>query len=100
MFLRGLLIGLLAVTLGACTSAPTKAQAAAAVKKVIPVSFEVLQVKELKEVSGLFEVVIRANKQPIVLYLDKKAQYVFSGSLMSLETKANLTTETQQKFLR
>ncbi|HBG08264.1 MAG: hypothetical protein A2075_06805 [Geobacteraceae bacterium GWC2_58_44] len=90
----------LALALVACSKPPGKEQIQESVKQVIPVGFEVVQVSELKEIPGLYEVVIRVNKQPIVLYLDKKAKYAFSGSLMSLETKTNLTVETQKKFLQ
>lgn len=99
MFKRFFIVASLALILGACSSEPTKEQVGTSIKKMMPVPFEVLQVKELSEIPGLFEVVLVANKQPIVLYVDKKAQYVISGSLMSLATKDNLTLETQRKFL-
>ena len=90
----------LLLSLAACSAAPTKDQVKESVKKIIPVAFEVLEVNEVKDIPGLYEVVIRANKQPIVLYMDKKTKYVISGSLMSLDNKSNLTLETQKKFLQ
>ena len=89
----------LSLSLVACSAPPTKEQVKESVKRIIPVNFEVLQVSELKEVPGLYEVILRANNQPIVLYVDKKAKYVISGSLMALDTKTNLTLESQKKFL-
>jgi len=90
----------LALALSACTSAPTKDQVATAVKKIIPVPFEIVQLQELKEIPGLYEVVLTVNQQPIVLYVDKKAQYALSGSLMSLDKKINLTAELKNKYLK
>ncbi|GAW65762.1 lipoprotein [Geoanaerobacter pelophilus] len=88
----------MAFSLAACSKPPAKEQVQAAVKKFIPVNFEVLQLSELKEIPGLYEVVISVNQQPVVLYVDKKAKYVLSGNVMSVENKANLTLETQKKF--
>ena len=89
---------LLSFTLAACSKPPTTEQVQEAVKQFIPVKFEVLQVSELKEVPGLYEVVISVSNQPVILYVDRKAKYVFSGSVMSTDSKANLTAETQKKF--
>ena len=61
----------------------------------MPANFEI---KELKNVSGLpalCEAVVMVNNQPIVLYLDNKAKYIVSGSVIELATKKNLTLETQ-----
>ena len=90
----------LSLSLAGCSNPPSKEQVKESVKNLIPVNFEVLQVAKLKEVPGLFEVVLRVNNQPIVLYVDKTAKYVLSGSLMSIDTKTNLTNETQKKFLQ
>ena len=90
----------LSFTLAACSKPPGNEQVTEAVKKIIPVAFELVKVTELKEVPGLYEVVLRVNQQPIVLYVDKKAQYVFSGSILSISNKANLTMETQKKYLQ
>lgn len=88
----------LALTLAACSKPPAKEQVQEAIKKFIPVNFDVLQISELKDLSGLYEVVVSVNREPVVFYVDKKCKYVFSGSVLSTETKANLTVETQQKF--
>lgn len=98
MLKKFLVLSLVALSLAACSKPPAKEQVVAAVKTFIPVKFEVLQLSELKEVPGLYEVVISVNQQPVVLYVDKKAKYVFSGSVMSVDTKANLSVETQTKF--
>lgn len=89
----------IALTLAACSPAPTKEQVSDSVRKILPTAFEMLEVRELKDIPGLYEVVVRIDKQPVVLYLDKKMKYVFSGSLVSLETKNNLTVESQKRFL-
>lgn len=88
----------LSLFLAACSSPPTKEQVKESVKRIIPVNFEVLQVNKLEDIPGLFEVVLRANNQTVVLYVDQKAKYVISGSLMALDTKTNLTMESQKKY--
>lgn len=98
MFKKFLMLALMAFSLAACSKPPAKEQVQAAIKNFIPVNFEVLQLSELKEIPGLYEVVISVNQQPVVLYVDKKTKYVFSGNVMSVDTKANLTVETQKKF--
>lgn len=88
-----------ALYLCSCSSqAPTKEVVSASIKKIMPPNFEVLTVTPLKEVPGLFEVAIKMDKQPVVLYMDQKAQYVLSGSLLHVETKKNLTIEAQGKI--
>ena len=91
---------ILSLLLAACSKPPTNQQLTDAIKKLIPSNIEVLQVNELKAVPSLYEVVVKVNNQPVVLYVDRKAQYVFSGSLVSLDNKLNLTMETQKKFMQ
>ncbi|ACH38571.1 lipoprotein, putative [Citrifermentans bemidjiense Bem] len=98
MFKNFLVLTLMVLSLAACSKPPAKEQVQAAIKKFIPVNFEVLQLSELKEVPGLYEVVVSVNQQPVVFYVDKKAKHVFSGSVLSVDTKGNLTVETQKKF--
>ncbi len=98
MFKKSLVLCLFVLAFAACSKPPAKEQVQESIKKFIPVNFEVLRISELKEISGLYEVVISINAQPVVLYVDKKAKFVFTGNIMSTENKANLTLETQQKF--
>ncbi len=85
--------------LAACSSSsPTKEEVTASIKKIMPVNFEVVQITPMKEISGLSEVVALVDKQPVVFYTDKKGKYVLSGSLVAVESKQNLTLETQKKF--
>ena len=100
MFKRLFVVTCIALALAACSSPPSKEKVKESVKKIIPVAFEVLEVNELKAIPGLYEVVLKADKQPIVLYMDKNAKYLISGSLMSLDTKTNLTLESQKKYLQ
>jgi hypothetical protein len=88
---------LLVVIMSACSSGscPSKDVAKTALQSIMPANFEI---KELKNVSGLpalCEAVVMVNNQPIVLYLDNKAKYIVSGSVIELATKKNLTLETQ-----
>jgi DNA-binding protein Fis len=99
MWQKFLLVACLTLTITACSSAPSKEQVKESIKKIVPVAFEVLDVKAVADIPGLYEVVLRANNQPVVLYTDKKGKYILSGSLMLLETKTNLTLEAQKKYL-
>lgn len=89
----------LSLLVAACSTPPSKEQVKESVKRIIPTNFEVLQVAKLQEIPGLYEVVIRVNNQPVVLYVDKTAKYVVSGTVMSLDNKVNLTMQTQKKFM-
>lgn len=87
-----------ALLLTGCGGAPKKDDVTVAIKKIIPMHFEVLEIKCVDAVPGLFEVVLKVDKQPIVLYVDKNSKYVVSGSIVEVETKQNLTTEAQKRF--
>lgn len=83
----------------ACSNqTPTKAVVTESIKKIMPPNFEVVSIVPLKEIPGLIEVSVKMDKQPVVIYMDKKAQYVLSGSLLHVETKKNLTIEAQGKI--
>lgn len=64
----------------------------------MPPNFEVVSITPLKEFPGIVEVAVKMDKQPVVLYMDKKGQYVLSGSLIELKTKKNLTIEAQSRI--
>lgn len=100
MFKKFFALCLLALLLSACSKPPAKDQVQAALKKFIPMQFEVVDVSEMKEVPALYQVVIAVNKIPVVLYVDKDVKYVFSGSMMAVADKANLTQEAQKKFVK
>ena len=83
----------------ACSNqTPDKKTISESIKKIMPPDFVVVSVTPLKEVPGLIEVSIKMDKQPVVLYMDKKVQYVLSGSLLHVESKKNLTIEAQSKI--
>lgn len=98
MLKRFTLLCLTVLLLSACSKPPAKDQVQAAVKQFIPMNFDVLQVSEIKGIDGLYEAVISVGGHPVIFYVDKKCDYIFTGSMMSTETKANLTTEAQKKF--
>jgi len=77
---------------------PSKDKVAESVKKVIPVNFDIASVTPFKQVPGLVQVVLSINKQPVVIYMDFKAKYIVSGSILDLETRKNLTAETINSF--
>ena len=99
MLKKLLAVCLLALFLVGCSKPPTKAQVQESIKQLVPVAFEVVDITELKQVPGLYQVVIRVHKQPVVLYLDKSAKYAFSGIILSLPDKTNMTQEVQKKYL-
>lgn len=92
------LLGLLCCLVSSCSKAPTKETVIAAVKKIMPVNFEVVQVRPLAEIPGLSEVVVNVNKQNLVVYMDSKGKYLITGSILKLDTKQNLTQEAQNKL--
>ena len=96
---RSSLLIMVCLYLSACSSAtPSKETVAASLKSIMPANYEVVSVAQLKDMPGLIEVAVKMDKQPVVLYLDKKAQYVLSGNLLELKTKKNLTIEAQSKI--
>ena len=89
----------LAVSLIACSgSQPSNEQVKEAVKKIMPLNFEIVNVTPFKEIPGLLQVVLTVDKQPVVFYMDKKAKFVFSGSVVELENKKNLTLDVQNTY--
>jgi len=88
----------LALMVTACGGTPKKEDVAASIKKIMPVNFEVIGVSPVKDISGLYEVLVKVDKQPVVLYVNKNAKLVVSGSIVDIETKQNLTLEAQKKL--
>lgn len=89
----------LSLMLSACGGGtPKKEDVAASIKKIMPVNFEVSEVSAVKEVPGLFEVLVKADNQAVVLYVNRKATVVVSGSIIEVDTKKNLTLEAQKKI--
>ena len=84
--------------LSACGGAPKKEDVAASIKKIMPVNFEVTGVAPVNGIPGLFEVLVKADKQPLVLYVNKSAKLVVSGSIVDVDSKQNLTLEAQKKL--
>lgn len=89
----------IALALTACSGgAPKNELVTASIKKIMPVNFEVQGVSPVKDVPGLYEVLVKADKQPLVLYVNSKATVVVTGSIVEVETKKNLTLEAQKKM--
>lgn len=94
-----IVILLIVFSMCACSNhVPDNKMVSDSIRKIMPPNFEVVSVLPLKEVPGLIEVSVKMDKQPIILYMDKKAQYVLSGSLLHVATKKNLTIEAQGKI--
>lgn len=83
------------VWVAGCGGAPSKDEVKASVKKVIPVDFEIAEVKKVNEIPGIYEVVLKLGNQSVIFYTDKSAKYLISGSIVEAETKKNLTLERQ-----
>jgi len=75
---------------------PNQQQVAEAVNKILPTSHQVVKVTPVKDIPDLIEVVVKIDKQVLVFYLDKSFKYAFSGSLMEISTKKNLTADVQK----
>lgn len=93
----GLTALLLALT--ACNTAPKQEDVTASIKKIMPVNFQVHGVTAVEGVPGLFEVLVQADKQAVVLYVNKNAKLIVSGSIIEVDTKKNLTLEAQKKII-
>jgi len=91
-------IGAVSLALSACGGAPKKEDVAASIKKIMPVNFEIIGVSAVSDIPGLFEVLVKVDKQPVVLYVNKSAKLVVSGSIVNVDSKQNLTLEAQKKI--
>jgi hypothetical protein len=96
---RILTVVALSAALTACGGAPKKEDVAASIKKIMPVNFEVVAVSAVSGIPGLFEVQVKADKQPVILYINKNGKLVVSGSIVDVDTKQNLTLEAQKKLV-
>ena len=88
----------LSAALTACGGVPKKEDVATSIKKIMPVNFEVIAVSAVSGIPGLFEVQVKVDKQPVVLYVNKSAKLVVSGSIVDVDSKQNLTLEAQKKM--
>lgn len=90
----------LLLSLSACGNgaAPKSGAVSVSLKKIMPIDFEIVSIVGVPEIPGLFEVVVKVDKQVVVFYTDKKAKLVISGSIVQADTKQNLTMLTQKKF--
>lgn len=85
--------------LTACGGQPKKEEVTASLKKIMPVNFEIVAVAPVNGIAGLFEVHVKADKQPLVLYVNKNAKLVVSGSIVDIDSKQNLTLDAQKKMM-
>ena len=79
---------------------PSEEQVKSAVKEFIGSEFKVESISKLENIPGLCEIVIKAGAQPIVFYMDGKAEYIMAGNLLSVKDKKNITRERQQEFMK
>ena len=85
--------------ISACSgSCPSPKDARTALQPIMPANFEVKEVRALRELPSLCESVVVTDKQPIVVYLDKKGKVIFSGSVIELASKKNLTMERLKEY--
>lgn len=84
--------------LTACGGQPKKEEVTASLKKIMPINFEIVAIAPVNGIAGLFEVQVKADKQPLVLYVNKNANLVVSGSIVDINSKQNLTLEAQKKL--
>jgi hypothetical protein len=100
MLKKFLAVSLLALLCAGCSSSggPSKELVKQSMQKVLPVPFQVLDIRGVKGIPGLYQVALKAGSQPIVVYMDSKGKYLISGSLMELDTKTNLTLQNQKNY--
>lgn len=95
---RAVVILLACLALTACGGQPKKDEVTASLKKIMPINFEILAISPVNGIAGLFEVQVKADKQALVLYVNKSAKLVVSGSIVDIDSKQNLTLEAQKKM--
>jgi protein-disulfide isomerase len=95
---KAVVIFLACWALTACGGQPKKEEVTASLKKIMPINFEIVAIAPVSGISGLFEVQVKADKQPLVLYVNKNANLVVSGSIVDINSKQNLTLEAQKKL--
>ncbi len=93
-----LIILFVSVFLFSCGGKPSKEEVTKSIKQILPVDFEIADIKEVKEFPGIFEIVLKLDKQHVIFYMDKKAKYIISGSIVETATKKNLTLESQNAY--
>lgn len=91
-------ISLFALSACAKGGCPSKDAAISSVKKIMPVKFEILSLSESKEMPGLCEVATKIDREPVIFYIDKTGEYIFSGSIVSTKDKSNITQKRQEFF--
>lgn len=97
MILRITVAVMLAGIVTGCAGEPTAEKVTEALKPIMPPSFTVSSVSKMNVINDVYEVVVTIDKQPTVLYIDKKLKHVISGSIVEIASKKNLTYETQMK---
>lgn len=95
---KTVVIFLVCWALTACGGQPKKEEVTASLKKIMPINFEVVAIAPVNGIAGLFEVQVKADKQSLVLYVNKNANLVVSGSIVDVNSKQNLTLEAQKKM--
>jgi thiol:disulfide interchange protein DsbC len=90
----GLLVGLFTPASGWAQCPPTE-KLHQGIKKVFPkLQYELLK-SGPSELPGLCQVQLKIGAQVYLLYLDSRAEFLFSGNLFDLKSGKNLTLETQ-----
>jgi hypothetical protein len=86
--------------LPACSgSCPSKETARTVLQPFLQRKFEIAGIRSLPQGLPLCEAVVTVDKQPpFVLYLDKKARYIVSGSIFEAASKKNITLERLQSL--
>ncbi|NVN99824.1 MAG: hypothetical protein HXX17_10900 [Geobacteraceae bacterium] len=95
LLIAALIFSLLISSCSKSSSRPTDLQVGEAVKSLLPANHKIVRITPVEGIPGIIEVVAKIDTQSVVLYLDKSLKYVFSGSLMEIATKKNLTAESQ-----
>lgn len=91
------LVGLLVLS-GCGYDCPSKETVKSSVQKIMPVNFDVVEIKGIRDIPGLCEVIITVDKQPVTFYVDRKSRYIMSGSMVEVESGKNITLEGQKAY--
>ena len=78
---------------------PAKEKAVESIKRLMPIRFDVASISESKQIPGICEIVIELDKDhPVIFYMDKTGEYIFSGSIVRTKDKTDITQKRLEEY--
>ena len=79
------------------SSALTNEEATRILKELIHTEFKILDIREAP-LEEFWEIVAEIGQERMILYVDKKSKFIFSGQILDRQSKRNLTLERLKEF--